>query len=124
LGYFNIVGRSSFTLYDRASGTFKDPNVLAAYLLLPALFSLQAVVADPLRKAFRNALALGIMSIAILLAFSRAGWGLFLLTSIRMLVLMFIPSDTQRLRARIVLVSTAAVFAVVVLLMILLSFDQ
>src|SRR6266481_6396384 len=34
-GYFNLVpgGHDLLTLYDRASGTFKDPNVLAAFLM-------------------------------------------------------------------------------------------
>src|SRR5476651_1478712 len=33
-GYFNLIpgGHDLLTLYDRASGTFKDPNVLAAFL--------------------------------------------------------------------------------------------
>ena len=39
-GYFNLIpgGRDLLTLYDRARGTFKDPNVLGAFLILPALF--------------------------------------------------------------------------------------
>ena len=47
-GYFNLVpgGRDLLTLYDRARGTFKDPNVLGAFLILPALFALQSVVSD------------------------------------------------------------------------------
>src|SRR6201990_1838763 len=76
-GYFNLVpgGHDLLTLYERARGTFKDPNVLGAFLILPALFSLQSVVSDPLTKAFRSAIAFGIISLAILLAFSRAAWG-------------------------------------------------
>src|SRR5215468_8179268 len=56
-GYFNLVpgGHDLLTLYERARGTFKDPNVLGAFLILPALFSLQSVVSDKLAKAFRNA---------------------------------------------------------------------
>ncbi len=75
-GYFNLVpgGHDLLTLYERARGTFKDPNVLGAFLILPALFALQSVVSDKLAKAFRNVIAFGIMSLAILLAFSRAAW--------------------------------------------------
>lgn len=37
LGYFNVAGLGkSFSLYWRAVGTFKDPNVFATYLLFPA----------------------------------------------------------------------------------------
>ena len=82
-GYFNLVpgGRDLLTLYDRARGTFKDPNVLGAFLILPALFALQSVVSDKLGKSFRSAIAFGIMSLAILLAFSRAAWGVLIITS-------------------------------------------
>ena len=76
-GYLNLVpgGHDLLTLYGRARGTFKDPNVLGAFLILPALFALQSVVSDHFAKAFRNAIAFGIMALAILFAFSRAAWG-------------------------------------------------
>src|SRR6266702_13865 len=47
-GYFNLVpgGHDLLKLYERARGTFKDPNVLGAFLILPALFCLQSVVSD------------------------------------------------------------------------------
>src|ERR1700744_2520922 len=82
-GYFNLVpgGHDLLTLYERARGTFKDPNVLGAFLILPALFTLQSVVSDPFGKAFRNAIAFGVISLAILLSFSRAAWGGLMLTS-------------------------------------------
>ncbi len=41
-GYLNLVpgGYDLLTLYGRARGTFKDPNVLGAFLILPALLVL------------------------------------------------------------------------------------
>src|SRR3954471_17890711 len=86
-GYLNLVpgGHDLLTLYERARGTFKDPNVLGAFLILPALFALQGVVADRFGKAVRGAIALGIMTLAILLAFSRAAWGGLIVTSAFML---------------------------------------
>ena len=55
-GYFNLVpgGHDLLTLYERARGTFKDPNVLGAFLILPALFVLQSVVSDQFGKSFRS----------------------------------------------------------------------
>src|SRR5467141_1282467 len=93
-GYFNLVpgGRDLLTLYDRARGTFKDPNVYGAFLILPALFALQSVVSDRFGKSLRNAIAFGIMSLAILLAFSRAAWGMLVITSAIMLALMVLTS--------------------------------
>ncbi|MEO6839590.1 MAG: O-antigen ligase family protein [Bradyrhizobium sp.] len=125
-GYFNLVpgGHDLLTLYERARGTFKDPNVLGAFLILPALFVLQNVVSDPLGKSFRNTIALGIMALAILLAFSRAAWGGLFITSAFMLAMMVVTSPSPRQRSRIVLMAVAAIVLVVVLLAVLLSFDS
>src|SRR5215468_7635935 len=95
-GYFNLVpgGHDLFAFYERARGTFKDPNVLGAFLILPALFALQSVVTAPFFKATRGAIAFGVMSLAILLAFSRAAWGGLIITSGFMLGLMVLTSQT------------------------------
>ena len=125
-GYFNLVpgGHDLLTLYERARGTFKDPNVLGAFLILPALFALQSVVSDGFAKSFRSTIALGIMALAILLAFSRAAWGGLALTSAFMLALMVLTSQSQQKRSRIIVMSVVAVILVVLLVAVLLSFDS
>ena len=125
-GYFHLVpgGNDLLTLYDRARGTFKDPNVLGAFLILPALFVLQSVVCDRFGKSFRNALAFSIMALAILLAFSRAAWGGLILTAAFMLATMVVTSPSPAQRSRIVVMAIAAVVLVAVLLAVLLSFDS
>lgn len=125
-GYFRLVpgGYDILTLYGRARGTFKDPNVLAAFLILPALFALQTVVTAPFWKSFRGAIALGIISLAILLAFSRASWGQLIACSAFMLVLMYLTSPSRPQRNRIVLMTLAALVLGVVLIAILLSIDS
>jgi len=125
-GYFNLVpgGHDLLTLYERARGTFKDPNVLGAFLILPALFALQSVVSDNIGKSFRSAISLGIMAQAILLAFSRAAWGGFAITSAFMLVLMVLTSQSRAQRSRIMVMSVVAVIIAVMLIAVLLSFDS
>src|SRR5712671_3081712 len=125
-GYFNLVpgGHDLLTLYERARGTFKDPNVLGAFLILPALFCLQSVVSDKLGKSLRNTIAFGIMSLAILLAFSRAAWGGLILTSGFMLALMVLTSRSQAQRSRIIVMALVAVILAVALVAVLLSFDS
>ena len=110
-GYFNLVpgGHDLLTLYERARGTFKDPNVLGAFLILPALFALQSVVSDRFGKSFRSAIALGIMALAILLAFSRAAWGGLVITSAFMLALMVLTSQSRAQRSRIIVMAVVAV---------------
>jgi O-Antigen ligase len=125
-GYFDLVpgGHDLLTLYERARGTFKDPNVLGAFLILPALFALQSVVSDRFGKSFRSAIALGIMALAILLAFSRAAWGGLVITSAFMLALMVLTSQSRKQRSRIVVMAVVAVIVVVALIAVLLSFDS
>jgi O-Antigen ligase len=126
VGYLNLVpgGHDLLTLYERARGTFKDPNVLGAFLILPALFALQSVVSDHFAKSFRNAIAFGIMALAILLAFSRAAWGGLAITAAFMLALMMLTSRTRAERSRIFIISVAALVLLVALIAVLLSFDS
>ncbi|WP_291573668.1 O-antigen ligase family protein [Bradyrhizobium sp.] len=125
-GYFNLVpgGHDLLTLYERARGTFKDPNVLGAFLILPALFALQSVVSDRFGKSFRSTIAFGIMALAILLAFSRAAWGGLIITAAFMLALMVLTSQSRAQRSRIIVMAVVAVIAAAVLLVVLLSFDS
>ena len=125
-GYFNLVpgGRDLLSLYGRARGTFKDPNVLGAFLILPALFVLQSVVSDRLGKSFRSTIAFGIMTLAILLAFSRAAWGGLVITSAFMLALMVLTSPSVKQRSRIIVMTVVAAIIVVMLIAVLLSFDS
>ena len=125
-GYFNLIpgGYDLLTLYGRARGTFKDPNVLGAFLVLPALFALQSVVVDSFGKALRSTIALAIMALALLLAFSRAAWGGLALTSVFMLALMVLTSPSRAQRSRIIVMAVVAAIIVVMLVAVLLSFDS
>src|ERR1700704_4758770 len=125
-GYFNLVpgGHDLLTLYERARGTFKDPNVLGAFLVLPALFVLQSVVSDRFGKSFRSAIAFGIIALAILLAFSRAAWGQLAVTSAFMLALMVLTSQSRAQRSRIIAMAVAAAVIVALLIVVLLSLDS
>ena len=125
-GYLNLVpgGYDLLTLYGRARGTFKDPNVIGAFLILPALFALQSVVSDHFAKALRNGVAFVIMALAILLAFSRAAWGGLAITAAFMLAMMMMTSRSHAQRSRIVTISVLAAVLVVLLVAVLLSFDS
>jgi hypothetical protein len=125
-GYLNLVpgGHDLLTLYERARGTFKDPNVLGAFLILPSLFVLQSVVSDGFRKSFRSTIALAIMALAILLAFSRAAWGGLAITSAFMLVLMVLTSQSRAQPSRIIVMSIVAAIVLMLLIAVLLSFDS
>jgi hypothetical protein len=84
VGYFHLLpgAYDQFTLYGRLKGMFKDPNVLGAFLILPALFALQDVVTARFGRALRATAVFGIIALTILLAFSRASWGQLILTAL------------------------------------------
>jgi len=125
-GYFNLVpgGYDLLTLYGRGRGTFKDPNVLGAFLILPSLLVLQNVVTARFGKALRSTIALGVMTLAILLAFSRAAWGQLILTAAFMLTLMVMTSRSNTDRSRIVVTAIVAALAAALLVAVLPSFNS
>lgn len=106
LGYFNVAGLGSvFTLYGRASGTFKDPNVLSVFVILPAVFVAQDLL---LRRGslLKNVTLLGVILFGgVFLSFSRGAWGHTLASLLLMLGLMFFRVPSPALRRRIVLAS-------------------
>lgn len=125
-GYFNLIpgAQDTLTLYHRARGTFKDPNVLSAFLILPALFVLQDILTEKFGRAFRSSIVFAVIGLALLLAFSRAAWGQMVLTAAFLIMLMLATSATNKQRTRIIGLTLAAVAAVAVLLVVLLSFDS
>ena len=126
LGYFHLVpgGYDLLTLYGRARGFFKDPNVLGAFLILPALLALQCILLDRFAKAARATIVFGIIALAILLSFSRAAWGQLFATSAFVIALSFLTSRTQSGRAKIVLIAVIAALVAALLLSVLLSLDS
>lgn len=125
VGYFHLVPGhpEAFTLYGRAAGTFKDPNVLGAFLILPALFALQSVLIDTPGRALRNALALALIALAVLLSFSRAAWGQLVFASVLLFALMYLTTPSTMLRRRMVVLAVLGIALAAAALAVLLSFD-
>jgi hypothetical protein len=125
-GYFNLIpgGADLLTYAGRARGTFKDPNVLGAFLIFPALYTLQRIIEGSFWSALRNGCVLGILSLAIFLAFSRAAWGTFAGSALLMIALMYITAASPERRFRIVMLTILAVALAIAAVAILLSFDS
>src|SRR5665213_2456674 len=87
-------------LYDRSRGTFKDPNVLGAFLIFPTLLALQPVISGNLRQAAKGVALLGLFIPAILLSFSRAAWGQVVYATLVVLGLTFLTTRSQSHRVR------------------------
>ena len=125
VGYFRLIpGSAELLLYDRARGTFKDPNVFGAFLVLPALLALQMIVAGRFIQAARGMALFALFAVGILLSFSRAAWGQFALTGAMALALTFLTTRSVNQRLRIVLMAMAGVAAMALLISALLSIDM
>jgi O-Antigen ligase len=126
LSYFRLLGPISdlFLMYGRAHAAFNDPNVLGAFLILPAMLALQRVLSGRFADATRASLLLGLIAIAVLLTFSRAAWGQFALTAALVLFFTFVTSRSPNERMRIVLITIAGLVVMVLVLMALLSTER
>jgi hypothetical protein len=122
--YFRLLGGASdvFLLYGRARGTFNDPNVLGAFLVLPGLVVFQRMLAG--RAIVGNGLLLLLMLAALFLSFSRGAWGIFALSTMVLMALTFITTPSAGERVRIVLVAILGVMAIAGAVAALLSIDR
>src|SRR5262249_55656029 len=120
-GYFHLLGGVSEMLVvnERARGTFNDPNVLGAFLVLPSLLVFQRMLAG--RLVVRSMLTLLLMLAALLLPFPRGAWGQFVAAAAVLMTLTFFTSRSVYERLRIVLVVIAGLIAVALLIMALFS---
>jgi hypothetical protein len=121
IGYFNLFPGAwdNLTLYNRAKGTFKDPNVFGPYLILPLLFLISGALLNGLK--LRHIGAVAVILVALLLSFSRAAWAHFIVSAMIMVALMFISTPSARFRARLATSTVIAVGGVAVLLVGILS---
>ncbi len=125
VGVLNIIPGTNeiFTLYDRAKGTFKDPNVLGAFLVPALTYTIHLVLNKRAQIAFPAFLATAILSAAIILTYSRGAWLAAFISVAAYLYLFFVfsPRDTDRVRIAIFsLLGVAGVFGLIALV---LQFD-
>jgi hypothetical protein len=122
-GYFGVFG-ARFVLYGRATGTFKDPNVFAAFLVLPGLLILQRMLAGRRSEFIGGGILLFILMGGLFLSFSRAAWGQLMFCAILLMALTFLTSRSVSERFRIVVVAIIGAVMVAAFVAVLLSLDQ
>jgi O-antigen ligase len=122
--YFRAFGGASdmFLLYGRARGTFNDPNVLGAFLVLPGVLVFQRLLAG--RLMLRSAALLLLLLVALLLSFSRGAWGVFAFSALVVMALTFLTSRSAAERLRVLGVALAGLVAIAALVIALLSIEK
>jgi hypothetical protein len=125
-GYFHLLGGLSeqLVLYSRARGTFNDPNVLGAFLVLPSLLLFQRMLAGRPSTMIKSGFVLLILLAALFLSFSRGAWAQFAFCAIVVMALTFITSRSSAERMRIVVLALAGVGLGTVFVIALLSIPQ
>nr|WP_319386894.1 O-antigen ligase family protein [uncultured Roseibium sp.] len=123
-GYFQLFpGADYFTLYDRARGTFKDPNVFGPFLVLPTLLIIQRLLRDSVLKNVLLLLPLTVLLLGIFLSFSRGAWGVLFAGVLVIYFLALVTEQGNRRRMRLIMLGFAGVLAVFALLAAALSID-
>jgi len=120
LGYFGLTG-GSFTLYDRAAGAFKDPNVFGPYLVLPATYLFHRLMTGNPMKMPVYVGALLFLSLAILLSFSRGAWGLYFFSLAAVTAGLFIQSRSGAFRLKVAVMAVVSALAIGIAAMIALQ---
>jgi O-antigen ligase len=109
-GYF---GQLPFaTLYGRAIGTFKDPNVFGPFLILPLVMLVLTILGPAVR--LRHLVLFSVIAFALLLSFSRGAWIHFIISAGIAVALTFLTAPDLRTRLRLIVLSAAAAGAFVV----------
>ena len=111
-------------VYDRAAGTFKDPNVLGSYLILGALYCMQLLMLGQTRWRLTTAAILLLLLAGVFLTFSRGSWLAFGFAALLMIGLTIITTGEPGLRRKMILGAAAVVALTAVLVAILMSFDS
>jgi hypothetical protein len=124
MGYFNIPrgAEDLFTLYGRADGMFKDPNVFGPYLIWPALFISARMLA--VRITLRGCFLICVIAGGLFLSFSRGAWMHFAVSATIMVLLMFVTAPNQQARLRLIVIAAVGLFFLLALIGILLSIDS
>ncbi|MGJ0509267.1 MAG: O-antigen ligase family protein [Methylocystis sp.] len=122
LGYFDVAGLGNeiFAHAGRASGTFKDPNVLGSYLVLPIVWLSQNLMLGRARSVLLTSATLIVLFLGMFLAFSRGSYGATAVAFLLMIASVYATSSDARMKRRIVVATLAALAMITLLIAVLL----
>ncbi|WP_244488047.1 O-antigen ligase family protein [Aureimonas sp. Leaf454] len=125
LGYFNAFpGAAQFTLYERAKGAFQDPNVFGPFLTLPAVYLVQRLVSERLVTAPWKVAALGVLTLAVFLSFSRAAWGLYGGSIVLCVGFLLLKERSAKFRLKIATIAIAGIVLMLLVILVALQSDK
>jgi hypothetical protein len=126
LGYFDIAGLGGeiFAHAGRASGTFKDPNVLGSYLLLAINYLALNLTLGRSRSILLDSTLLLVIFSGMFLSFSRGSYGAAVFSFGLMIASVYFTTTDLRMKRRIVIGTAGAVALVAIVIVGLLSVPE
>jgi hypothetical protein len=120
IGFFHLIPHyDMFLLYNRVSGTFKDPNVFGPFLIYPMLLLILGFLT---RGVTLLGLAiLGFLAGGLFLSFSRGAWFHFGLSAVIAIAALYVASPDRRMRARIVAFGVIAGIGIALIVVALMA---
>ena len=124
IGYFGALpGFEIFTRYSRAMGAFKDPNVFGPYLVAPILYLIYGLLTRSLTVAPVRLAILTVLLGGIFLSFSRGAWGLLVIATLMMYVILFLNEQNAKQRLKYLMLGIFGFAFITILLAVALQFD-
>lgn len=120
--WFHAMPNADFFLWvGRARGTFKDPNVYGPFMILPCVIMVSRILAGQYRSLIFSAGLVGLMSLAVLLTFSRGAWGHLAVSIVLMAFFTFLTVPSNKERMRIIFLGALGLVAVTLGMLLILS---
>ncbi len=110
IGYFSLFPGAFdlFTEYGRARGTFKDPNVLGAFLVPALIYAFNVAMTGRVARASLWMAGMGLLLFGTLLTFSRGAWINLAVALAAYAYLSFGTAATNRQRLKLVVAMVLA----------------
>jgi len=105
IGYFDIIPGlyDVFTEFGRARGTFKDPNVLGAFLVPALLYAFNVVLTARVARAALWSIAIPLLLFGTLLSVSRGAWLNLAVSLLVYSAFIFLTAATNRERIKLII---------------------
>jgi len=125
IGYFNILPgfEDLFTLYGRARGTFKDPNVFGAFIVPAFVYGVHLWLNRPMSRTLLPSISLALLTLGVLLSFSRGAWAILIIALAIYMYLIFVTTNRDSVRLKLGLVTIFGGISFFLLIAIALQFD-
>lgn len=126
IGYFDLLpgAAEKMTLYNRATGLFKDPNVYGPFLILGFVYAFHLLLTKPFFKAVLAAGAFAYLSLGLLLSFSRGAWTNAGIALIIYSVFYLINVGSNRARLKFIGTFACGLVALGMVMAVALQFDK